>query len=156
MTETRTLRRFGIDRRLLLLIPLSTILCVLFMAAIMTIPSMLVSPGTGPLLAMLFLTGVGLVQAVSAWPLSLPLALSGWGAVFGFLKGRGLNDRTTATVAAGAAGFCGAAGFAIWMAWVAPSDRTVAMAVFAGILPAVLVGSVFAARVIYRGKGAAA
>jgi hypothetical protein len=156
MTDESAMQRWGIDRRLLVLIPLSTVLCVLILSTIMVIPSMLLSPGVEPLLALPFFMGIGLMMAVFAWPVSLPLSLLGWVAAFAFLRGRGLTDRAAAMVAAGLAGVCGAVGFVIWMPPTGEPGNTVGLGLFAVLLPVVVAGSVMAARLIYRPQGATA
>jgi len=156
MREHGALRRWGIDRRLLVLIPLSTVLCVLIMSTLMVIPSMLSSPGVEPLPALPFFMGIGLMMAVFAWPVSLPLSLVGWVVAFAFLRGRGLSDRSAAMVAAGLAGVCGSVGFIFWMPRSAEPGNTIGLGLFGVLLPVVVVGSVPAARLIYRHRGATA
>jgi hypothetical protein len=150
------MRRWGVDWRLLVLIPLSTVLCVLIMSTLMVIRSMLSSPGIEPLLALPFFMGIGLMMAVFAWSVSLPLSLLGWVGAFAFLRGRGLSDRSAAMVAAGLAGVCGSAGFVFWMPPSVEPGNTIGLGLFGVLLPVVVVGSVLAARLIYRPTGATA
>lgn len=142
-----SLRQFGIDARLALYIPLATVATVLATALLYSLIAGLADP-RAMLPALYFFTLTGLIAAVFAWPLTLPLSLGVWVLAFTLFNRLGQSEPRAAAIAAALAGFAGAAGFALW------TTSEVASSVFLFVLPGSLAGAVLSAGVLYRGASA--
>lgn len=141
------LRRWGIDARLILFIPLSTGLAVCLTAILFSLGAALYDPAA-VLPALYFFTFGGLIVAVAAWPVTLPLSLATWIAAFAALRRR-MTERRVAPIAAALASLPAAAALAIKTGYEVAFNFGVL-----AILSGTVAGAVIAARALYR-KGEA-
>lgn len=140
------LRRLGIDARLALFIPLSTVFAVGLATLLLTLPFAITNPDSTPA-SFQFIGGLGLISAVLAWPVTLPLSLAAWVAAHWAHHRRGDITMRGTMAAAGLAGLAGAAGFAALV--TLNSAPEAGLGLFALVLIAVVPAALAAARLIY-------